>query len=134
MGTGRAIVVAALALAAFPALSAADLRNGEEVYGRCLACHALESDRVGPRHCGVVGRRAGAIAGFDYSKAMKGSKLVWSPKTLDRFIADPLKTVPGTTMTYAGVKDAKERADLIAWLDAAARSPACARAPASPRS
>jgi cytochrome c len=128
----RAIVVAALALAAFPAL-AADLRNGEEVYGRCLACHALESDRVGPRHCGVVGRRAGSIAGFDYSKAMKGSKLVWNAKTLDRFIADPPKTVPGTTMTYAGVKDAKERADLIAWLEAAARSPACASAPASSR-
>jgi cytochrome c len=124
MSTARAIVFAALALAAFPAL-AADLKNGEEVYSRCLACHALESDRVGPRHCGVVGRRAGSVAGFEYSKAMKGSKLVWNAKTLDRFIADPLKAVPGTTMTYAGVKDAKERADLIAWLEAAARSPAC---------
>jgi cytochrome c len=132
MGTARAIVVAALALAAFPAL-AADLKNGEEVYSRCLACHALESDRVGPRHCGVVGRRAGSVAGFDYSKAMKGSKLAWNAKTLDSFIADPMKVVPGTTMTYAGVKDAKERADLIAWLEAAARSPACATAPASSR-
>ena len=132
MDPARAIVVAALALAALPAF-AADLKNGEEVYSRCLACHALESDRVGPRHCGVVGRRAGAIAGFEYSKAMKNSKLVWSAKTLDRFIADPLKTVPGTTMTYAGVKDAKERADLIAYLEAAARSPACASAPASSR-
>jgi cytochrome c len=132
MGTARAIVVAALALAAFSAL-AADLKNGEEVYSRCLACHALESDRVGPRHCGVVGRRAGSVAGFDYSKAMKGSKLAWNAKTLDSFIADPMKVVPGTTMTYAGVKDAKERADLIAWLEAAARSPACATAPASSR-
>ncbi len=128
----RAVVVAALALAGFPA-AGADLGNGEEVYSRCLACHALESDRVGPRHCGVVGRRAGSIAGFDYSKAMKGSKLVWNPKALDRFIADPMKAVPGTTMTYAGVKDAKERDDLIAYLEAAARSPACASAPASPR-
>ena len=131
MDAARAIVVAAVALAALPALAAADLKNGEEVYSRCLACHALESDRVGPRHCGVVGRRAGSIKGFDYSQAMKGSKLVWNAKTLDRFLADPLKTVPGTTMTYAGVKDAKERADLIAWLDAAARSPACASAPLS---
>ena len=129
MSTASAIVFAALALAAFPAI-AADLKNGEEVYSRCLACHALESDRVGPRHCGVVGRRAGSVAGFEYSKAMKDSKLVWNAKTLDRFIADPLKVVPGTTMTYAGVKDAKERADLIAWLEAAARSPACAGAPA----
>jgi cytochrome c len=127
----RAIVAAALALAAWPAL-AADLKNGEEVYSRCLACHALETDRVGPRHCGVVGRRAGGIAGFDYSKAMKSAKLVWNAKTLDRFLADPMKAVPGTTMTYAGVKDAKERADLIAYLEAAARSPACISAPASP--
>ena len=127
MGKARAIVVAALALATFPS-SGADLKNGEEVYSRCLACHALESDRVGPRHCGVVGRRAGSIAGFDYSKAMKSSKLVWNAKTLDRFIADPMKAVPNTTMTYAGVKDAKERTDLIAYLDAAGRSPACALA------
>ncbi len=121
----RAIVVAALALAASHAFGVPDLKKGEEVYSRCLACHALESDRVGPRHCGVVGRHAGSIAGFDYSKAMKKSGLVWNAKTLDRFIADPPKTVPGTTMTYAGVKDAKERADLIAYLGAAARTPAC---------
>jgi len=98
------------------AAAAADTKNGEEVYGRCLACHALKSDRVGPRHCGLVGRRAGAIPGFDYSAAMKRSRLIWNEKTLDRFLADPMKTVPGTTMTYAGVADAKERADLIAYL------------------
>ena len=130
MDKARAIVIAALALAASSAI-AADLKNGEEVYSRCLACHALESDRVGPRHCGVVGRRAGSIAGFEYSKAMKSSGLTWKATTLDRFIADPMKTVPGTTMTYAGVKDAKERADLIAYLEAAGKSPACPRAPAS---
>ena len=129
MGKARAIVAAALAFAALPAFSAADLKNGEEVYSRCLACHALETDRVGPRHCGVVGRRAGSIAGFDYSKAMKNSKLVWNAKAIDRFVADPAKTVPGTTMTYAGVKDARERGDLIAWLDAAGRSAACAALP-----
>jgi cytochrome c len=132
MDGAGAIVVVALALAASSAI-AADLKHGEDVYSRCLACHALESDRVGPRHCGVVGRRAGSVAGFEYSKAMKASKLTWNPKTLDRFIADPMKTVPGTMMTYAGVKDAKERADLIAYLEDAARSPACVSAPASAR-
>ena len=129
MDKARAIVIGALALAAFHAFSAPDLKNGEEIYSRCLACHALESDRVGPRHCGVVGRRAGSVRGFDYSKGMKNSRLVWNTKTLDRFIADPAKTVPGTTMTYAGVKDAKERSDLIAWLEAAGRSAACAALP-----
>ncbi len=132
MRAASAVAAAALALAA-PCARAADVKNGEEVYSRCLACHALESDRVGPRHCGVVGRRAGSVPGFEYSKAMKASKLVWNAKTLERFLADPMKAVPGTTMTYAGVKDAKERADLIAWLDAAGRSAACASGPASSR-
>ena len=101
------------------ALAAGDPAAGETVYSRCLACHSLAYDRVGPRHCGLFGRRAGSVPGFDYSGAMKRSKLVWNEKTLDRFLADPLKTVPGTTMTYAGVDDAKERADLIAYLKAA---------------
>jgi cytochrome c len=101
------------------ALAAGDPQAGEAVYARCLACHALAYDRVGPRHCGLFGRRAGAVAGFEYSPAMKRSRLVWSERTLDRFLADPLKTVPGTTMTYAGVPDPKERADLIAYLRSA---------------
>ncbi len=96
--------------------TAADPEKGREIYARCLACHALEYDRVGPRHCGLVGRRAGSVPGFAYSEAMKRSKIVWNDKTLDRFLANPPKTVPGTAMTYAGVPDAQERADLIAYL------------------
>jgi cytochrome c len=128
MGIARAIAIAAVALAVAPswASTRADALRGEEIYSRCLACHALEYDRVGPRHCGLLGRRAGKIPGFRYSDAMRRSKLTWDAKTLDRFLADPAKAVPGTTMTYAGVTDAKERADLIAWLDAAGRSKACA--------
>lgn len=98
------------------ALAAGDPVAGEAVYSRCLACHSIEVNRTGPRHCGLVGRRAGSVSGFDYSPAMKRSKLVWDAKTLDRFLADPMKTVPGTTMTYAGVAQANERADLIAYL------------------
>ena len=98
------------------ALAAGDPKAGEAVYSRCLGCHALEYNRTGPKHCGLFGRHAGTVPGFDYSPAMKRSKLVWSEKTLERFLADPPATVPGTTMTYAGVPDAKERADLIAYL------------------
>ena len=98
------------------ALATGDPKAGEAIYPRCLACHALAYDRVGPRHCGLIGRRAGSVAGFDYSDAMKQSKLTWTRENLDRFLADPLGTVPGTTMTYAGVPDAKERVDLIAYL------------------
>jgi cytochrome c len=99
------------------ALATGDPKAGEAVYSRCLGCHALEYNRTGPQHCGVIGRRAGTAAGFEYSPGMKKSKLVWNEKTLDRFLADPLKTVPGTTMTYAGVPDSQDRADLIAYLN-----------------
>jgi cytochrome c len=107
------------------ALAAGDPKAGEAVYSRCLACHSLEYNRTGPRHCGLFGRRAGAEPGFEeYSAAMRRSKLVWNENTLDRFLTNPLKAVPGTTMTYAGVPDAKERADLIAYLKQEGRCPA----------
>jgi cytochrome c len=105
--------------------AAGDPQAGEAVYSRCLACHSLGYHRTGPRHCGLFGRPAGSAAGYaEYSPAMKRSRLVWNENTLDRFLADPLKTVPGTTMTYAGVKDAKERADLIAYLKQEGKCPA----------
>ena len=123
--TQTALAVA-LALVAWSAAAAeGDPRRGEELYARCAACHALAQDRVGPRHCGLLGRRAGSIAGFDYSPAMKRSGIVWTAQALDRFLAAPTKRVPGTTMTYAGVTEKKERADLIAYLEAADRSPTC---------
>jgi len=107
------------------ALAAGDPKAGETVYSRCLACHSLAYHRTGPRHCGLFGRRAGADPGFEeYSAALKRSKLVWNEKTLDRFLANPLKAVPGTTMTYAGVPDPKERADLIAYLKQEGKCPA----------
>lgn len=121
----RLALAAALALAAGTA-AGADAARGEQVYARCAACHALQYDRVGPRHCGLLGRRAGSVPGFEYSAAMKQSGIVWTARTLDRFLAAPLEVVPGTTMTYAGIADAKERADLIAYLrKATANSPRC---------
>jgi cytochrome c len=122
-----ALVGAALALAACTAGAAVqgDPKAGETIYARCLACHALAYDRTGPRHCGLLGRRAGSVKGFHYSDAMRRAKIVWSEKTLDRFLANPLKTVPGTAMGYAGVTDQKERADLIEFLKRANDSPEC---------
>jgi len=123
-------VTGALLLAALAASAAgapADVATGEAVYARCQACHALAYDRTGPRHCGLIGRRAGSVPGFAYSAAMKKSKIVWSAATLDRFLANPTAAVPGTTMGYAGVTDAKERAALIAYLADANASAACRR-------
>ena len=119
---------AALAAANNAALHG-DPQAGEAIYARCLACHALAYDRTGPMHCGLFGRRAGSVKGFHYSEAMKRSKIVWNAKTLDHFLANPLKAIPGTAMGYAGITNRKERADLIAYLEQANASPECRKAP-----
>ena len=126
----RAITLlgAVLALGAAVAAHAAppDLKLGQAVYARCAACHSFNYDRTGPRHCALFGRRAGSLKSFEeYSKAMKNAKIVWNAKTLDRFLTNPAKTVPGTSMTYAGVPDKAERAALIAFLKAANGGPEC---------
>lgn len=113
--------------AAMPAGATPDAVRGESIYARCLACHALSYDRVGPRHCGLFGRRAGSVPGFAYSPAMKHSTITWDEKTLDRFLAGPLAMVPGSTMTYDGVPDPQDRADLIAYLKRAQQTPECNR-------
>lgn len=123
------ILAAAFALSGGAAVAAGDAKRGEQLYARCAACHALSYDRVGPRHCGLLGRRAGTVEGFDYSAAMKKSGIVWSTKTLDRFIADPVIVVPGTTMTYAGIKNSQERADLVAYLASTGKPGECKEKP-----
>lgn len=92
-------------------------QRGEQLYARCIGCHAIEGHRTGPEHCGLFGRRAGGAPGFeDYSDAMQTSKLVWNTRTLDAFLKAPLQALPGTSMGYAGIKDDHDRSDLIAWL------------------
>jgi cytochrome c len=99
-------------------------QTGAQIYQRCLACHSLEHNRSGPRHCGLFGREAGSLPGYAYSKAMKASGITWDTQELDRFLENPLKSLPGTKMAYAGVKDPQERTDLIAYLKQATRDPA----------
>jgi cytochrome c len=91
--------------------------EGKQAFAQCSACHSIDgSNGVGPPLSGVVGRKAGSVAGFRYSRAMKGSNIVWDEKSLDAFVSDPQKVVPGNVMPFAGVADAKQRADLIAYL------------------
>ncbi len=122
MAMGRGILLlasAAVAAAGGSAAAASDaaLLRGQKIYERCAACHAIEANRTGPQHCGLFARKAGTAPGFDgYSKAMRDSGIVWDAKSLNIFLEDPIKVVPGTAMGYAGVKDPRERADLIAWL------------------
>lgn len=125
----RALATALLALAALAPLPAGaatpgDPVRGEALYVRCMACHALAYNRTGPRHCGLFGRRAGGVADFRYSPAMARVDIVWNGNTLDRFLSNPTAMIPGTTMGYAGIADAQERADLIAWLRQAGASSA----------
>jgi cytochrome c len=121
-----ALAMALCGITAAPlALAAPDAKRGEAIYARCLACHAPAFDRVGPRHCGLLGRRAGSVRGFAYSPAMKRFAQTWDTKSLDRFLAAPMKAVPGTTMTYDGIQDRQERADVIAYLRQVDQTSAC---------
>lgn len=119
--------------AAPPASAAPDAKRGEAIYARCQACHALAFDRVGPRHCGLLGRHAGSLPDYGYSAALKRSAIVWDEKSLDRFLAAPMKAVPGTSMTYDGIPDRQERADLIAYLRQVDQTPACSASAPSAR-
>jgi cytochrome c len=119
--------VGALALVLWPILATAaaepagDPARGEQIYHRCQGCHSIDRSRIGPMHKGLFGRKAGTLPGFDYSEAMRASGIVWSEKTLDIFLRSPRMMIPGTKMTFAGVRDARDRADLIAYLKQATK-------------
>ncbi|MAT92222.1 MAG: cytochrome c family protein [Halioglobus sp.] len=106
------------------AAPAGDPIRGASIYQRCLACHALSYHRVGPKHCGLLGRRAGRAPGYEYSAAMRDAGFTWSQQTLDAFLAAPTQYLPGTSMGYAGVRDARDRRDLIAFIAGASRDTA----------
>jgi cytochrome c len=114
-------VVAVLAgFGAAHSAAAQDAAAGSAVFqGACAVCHGLDGHAgTGPSLGGVVGRKAGAVPGFSYSAAMKAYGQTWTPAKLDAFIAAPSKTVPGTQMSFFGMKDPARRADLIAFLRA----------------
>jgi cytochrome c len=93
--------------------------RGQRVFGACAACHSLRPDQnmSGPSLAHLWNRKAGSLASFSrYSSAMKSANVEWNDKTLDEWIADPQHVIPGNQMTFAGIKDAKQRADLIAFL------------------
>jgi cytochrome c len=113
-----AIAAASSLLIALPA-QAQNAENGQKAFKQqCGLCHdiAAGKNRVGPSLFGVVGRKSGSVDGFHYSDANKNSGLTWDQATLDKYLADPRGTVPGTTMTYAGVKNDEQRKDIIAYL------------------
>ena len=113
----NALAVAALALVPLrPAVAAGDAVRGKTLYEtRCSACHSLDASVVGPAHRGVFGRRAGSLAGYAYSDALKNAGFAWNAASLDKWLTDPEKLLPGQRMGYS-VPDAQDRADLIEYL------------------
>lgn len=118
--------IALVALAAIPVAAAAqsatasatgsgDAAKGKALYQACAACHSIDENDVGPKHRGVFGRRAGSVADYNYSPALKRSGITWDDATLDRWLVNPSALVPGTKMFFK-IDDAQARADLIAYL------------------
>lgn len=110
------VIIAGLLLAT---AVVADPLPGERVFkSQCGACHTVDKgkNRVGPSLFGIVGRESGKVEGFRYSAANSAAKLTWTTEVLDKYLTNPKEVVPGTTMTYAGLKNEQQRKDLIAFL------------------
>jgi cytochrome c len=108
-------------LAAMAASSAvaADVEAGKTEFKKCALCHTTEAgkNKIGPSLFGIVGRKSATLDNFNYSEAMKKFDHVWDEETLDKYLADPRGTVPGTKMIFPGIKDKTERDDVIAYLE-----------------
>jgi len=107
-------LIAAASLAAVNNL-VGDPGRGKTLYQACEACHSIDENDLGPRHRGVVGRRAGSIQDYSYSPALKNSGLTWDEATLDRRLTNPSALVPGTKMFFK-LDAAQDRADVISYL------------------
>ena len=122
MSAYRATALAALATIAISSQGFAAEGNqtrGQRVFGACAACHSLQPDHnmTGPSLASLWNRKAGSLSSFSrYSSALKSANLVWNDKTLNEWIKDPQQLVPHNEMTFAGIKEAQPRADLIAFL------------------
>jgi cytochrome c len=121
-------------------LASATVEKGEASARKCAACHTFgkgEPNKVGPNLYGIVGRDRASVPGFNYSAAMKAKGGKWTIEELNAFLINPKGAVPGTTMAFAGLPRGSERADVIAFLNSRADSPAplpkAAEAPAGSR-
>lgn len=107
-------------------LAAASVDGGKKAFGKCASCHTADkggANKVGPGLWDVVGAAKGHVAGFAYSDGLKKTEGPWSYDSLYAFLKNPKAYAPGTKMAFAGVKSAKERADLIAYLRSLSDAP-----------
>lgn len=105
-----------LIFAASAPVHSADAKRGQDLWeGRCTGCHSMDEDRIGPRHRGVFGRKAGSVADFNYSAAVKGAGFSWDAAKLDAWLTNPQALLPGQRMNFRVAK-AEDRADIVAYL------------------
>jgi cytochrome c len=115
-----AAVFGGLLIAMSGSALAGDPAAGRAVFSSsCGICHTVKpgDNKIGPTLFGVVGRKTGTVPDYTYSSANLTANIIWTDAELDKYLAAPRATIPGTKMAYAGVKDATKRADLIAYLD-----------------
>ena len=95
----------------------ADTVKGKKVFKKCVACHSLQEgkNKIGPSLYNLLGRKAGSVEGYKYSKAMKNSGVVWDEESLDKFLTKPRKFIPKTKMSFRGIKKKSLRDDLISF-------------------
>jgi cytochrome c len=116
---GRLVMAASLVVTAADTALAQDVAKGEISFHKCMACHSIGPDaqnKLGPELNGLDGRHSGTAANFNYSDANKNSGIVWAEATFKQYIKDPKAMIPGTKMTFAGVKNDQEVNDLWAYV------------------
>jgi cytochrome c len=115
---GLSAILASAFLAA-PAHASGDASKGQSLFVRCAVCHTAQRgapNRMGPNLFGIVGRKAGTLAGYSYSSAMAKSGIVWSADTLPHYLMGPSSVVPGTKMAFAGLSNSQQANDMAAYL------------------
>jgi len=106
-----------LCIALLADAASAQTTGPPKYWSTCAACHAAEgSAAIGPSLVGVVGRKAGSVPGFGYSRAMKTSAIVWDEESLAAFVSDPQQTVPGNRMPFAGISEPADVIELVKFL------------------
>jgi cytochrome c len=114
-------------VAALPApYNTGDVTNGQTKFAQCRACHTPEqggANMTGPNLWGIFGRKAGSVADFNYSDGLKKSGITWDAAQIDKWITDPRAVVPDTRMSFLGLKDPKDRIDVVAYLKTATSAP-----------
>lgn len=113
-------IIIGLAGAAIPAspVSAQTEVQRPAAFARCSGCHSTEPGKTlfGPSLAGIAGRQSGSLAGYSYSEALKSSGVTWNKQTLDRWLASPQKTIPGTRMPFSGIPEEQTRQEIIRYL------------------